>query len=224
MPAEAELRERSLLIILAGVQFTHLMDFMVLMPLGPQFMRIWGISTSEFAVLVSAYTLSAAIASVLSALYIDRFDRKRALLFLYGGFVVSTLLCAAATDYGWLLAARTVSGAFGGVAGAIVYSIIGDVIPEPRRGAAMGGPCRGARSPTPGWPRPGRSFPERASERRPSPGAGCASRSWNSPGDRDPRAGCAHRPSPLPHRLVYAFYQEQESCPKLHCLRTQLPR
>ncbi len=138
MSTDAELRERSLLIILAGVQFTHLMDFMVLMPLGPQFMRIWEISASEFAVLVSAYTLSAAVASVLSALYIDRFDRKRALLFLYGGFVVSTLLCAAATDYGWLLAARTVSGAFGGVAGATVYSIIGDVIPEHRRGTAMG--------------------------------------------------------------------------------------
>jgi predicted MFS family arabinose efflux permease len=136
--ADVELRERSLLIILAGVQFTHLMDFMVLMPLGPQFMRIWDITASEFAVLVSAYTLSGAIASVLCALYIDRFDRKRALILLYGGFVVSTFLCAAATDFGWLLAARTVSGAFGGVAGAAVYSIIGDVIPEHRRGTAMG--------------------------------------------------------------------------------------
>ncbi len=138
MAADAALRERSMLIILAGVQFTHLMDFMVLMPLGPQFMRIWEISAGKFAILVSAYTLSAAIASVLCALYIDRFDRKRALIFLYGGFVASTLLCAAAVDYGWLLAARTVSGAFGGVAGATVYSIIGDVIPEQRRGTAMG--------------------------------------------------------------------------------------
>lgn len=138
MSTDVELRERSLLIILAGVQLTHLMDFMVLMPLGPQFMRIWDISASEFALLVSAYTLSGAIASILCALYVDRFDRKRALLFLYGGFVVSTFLCAVAADFGWLLAARTVSGAFGGVAGAMVYSIIGDVIPEPRRGTAMG--------------------------------------------------------------------------------------
>jgi predicted MFS family arabinose efflux permease len=136
--ADVELRERSLLIILAGVQFTHLMDFMVLMPLGPQFMRIWDITAVEFAVLVSAYTLSGAIASVLCALYIDRFDRKRALILLYGGFVVSNFLCAAAADFGWLLAARAVSGAFGGVAGAAVYSIIGDVIPERRRGTAMG--------------------------------------------------------------------------------------
>ncbi len=138
MAANSELRERTMLLVLAGVQFTHLMDFMVMMPLGPQFMRIWDISAGEFAVMVSAYTLSGAIASVLCALYVDRFDRKRTLLFLYGGFVVSTLLCAAATDFGWLLAARTVSGAFGGVAGAAVYSIIGDVIPESRRGTAMG--------------------------------------------------------------------------------------
>ena len=132
------LRERSILLVLLGVQFTHLMDFMVLMPLGPQFMRIWEIGPAEFAVLVSAYTLSAAVASVLCGFYVDRFDRKRALLFLYGGFAVSTLLCAAAPDYAWLLAARTISGAFGGIAGAAVYSIVGDVIPDARRGTAMG--------------------------------------------------------------------------------------
>lgn len=138
MSADAALRERSVLLVLAGVQFTHLMDFMVLMPLGPQFMRIWEISASQFAVLVSVYTLSAAVASVFCALYIDRFDRKRALLLIYGGFAIAALLCAAATDYRWLLAARTVSGAFGGVAGAMVFSIVGDVIPESRRGTAMG--------------------------------------------------------------------------------------
>jgi len=138
MPLDPALRERSVLLVLLGVQFTHLMDFMVLMPLGPQFMRIWQISTTEFAVLVSAYTLSAAIASLVCGLYLDRFDRKHALLFLYGGFTVSTVLCAAATDFAWLLAARTVSGAFGGVAAAAVYSIVGDVVPDARRGTAMG--------------------------------------------------------------------------------------
>lgn len=138
MSADPALRERSMLLVLLGVQFTHLMDFMVLMPLGPQFMRIWEISPAEFAVLVSAYTLSAAVASVLCGFYVDRFDRKRALLFLYGGFTISTLLCAAAPDYAWLLAARSISGAFGGIAGAAVYSIVGDVIPDARRGTAMG--------------------------------------------------------------------------------------
>jgi predicted MFS family arabinose efflux permease len=138
MSADTALRERSILFVLLGVQFTHLMDFMVLMPLGPQFMRIWEISAAEFAILVSAYTLSAAVASVLCGFYVDRFDRKRALLLLYGGFALSTLLCAAAPDFGWLLAARSVSGAFGGIAGAAVYAIIGDIIPDARRGTAMG--------------------------------------------------------------------------------------
>ncbi len=138
MPQDAALRERSILLVLLGVQFTHLMDFMVLMPLGPQFMRIWDISPAQFAVLVSAYTLSAALASVLCGFYVDRFDRKRALLLIYGGFAVSTLLCAAAPDFSWLLAARTVTGAFGGIAGAAVYSIVGDIVPDARRGTAMG--------------------------------------------------------------------------------------
>lgn len=138
MPPDAALRERSVLLILLGVQFTHLMDFMVLMPLGPQFMRIWDISPAQFAILVSAYTLSAAVASVLCGFYVDRFDRRRALLLIYGGFAASTLLCAAAPDFGWLLAARTVTGAFGGIAGAAVYSIVGDVVPDARRGTAMG--------------------------------------------------------------------------------------
>lgn len=138
MSLEPALRERSILLVLLGVQFTHLMDFMVLMPLGPQFMRIWQISTTQFAVLVSAYTLSAAITSLLWSLYVDRFDRKRALLFIYAGFAVSTILCAAAPDFAWLLAARTVSGAFGGIAAAAVYSIVGDVVPDARRGTAMG--------------------------------------------------------------------------------------
>lgn len=131
-------RERLLIGVLAGIQFTHILDFMVLMPLGPQFIRLWGIDASRFGVLVSAYTFTAAITALLCAFYIDRFDRKRALLFLYAGFVISTLLCALAPDYEWLLAARAAAGAFGGVAGAAVYSIVGDTIPDDRRGSAIG--------------------------------------------------------------------------------------
>jgi predicted MFS family arabinose efflux permease len=111
---------------------------MVLMPLGPQFMRLWRIDAGQFGVLVSAYTFTAAITALLCAFYIDRFDRKRALLFLYAGFAISTLLCALAPSYEWLLAARAAAGAFGGVVGAAVYSIIGDTVPDSRRGSAMG--------------------------------------------------------------------------------------
>ena len=132
------LSERLLVMTLAGVQFTHIMDFMVLMPLGPQLMRVMHISPREFGFLVAAYTLSASVAAFTMALFIDRFDRRHALLFLYAGFVVSTLLCGLAPGYDSLLAARAFAGAFGGVAGAAVYSIIGDAIPPERRGAATG--------------------------------------------------------------------------------------
>jgi predicted MFS family arabinose efflux permease len=96
------------------------------------------ISPQQFGLLVSAYTLTAAVAALAVAFYTDRYDRRKALLFLYGGFVVSTLLCGIAPGYGSLLAARAFAGAFGGVAGASVHSIIGDAIPEQRRGAATG--------------------------------------------------------------------------------------
>ncbi|MGH8677523.1 MAG: MFS transporter [Burkholderiales bacterium] len=127
-----------MLAVLTAVQFTHIMDFMVLMPLGPQLMRLWAMGPQQFGLLVSAYTFSAAAAALLCAFYIDRFDRKNALLLLYGGFALSTLFCALAPGYGTLLAARAVAGAFGGVTGATVFSMVGDTIPDARRGTAMG--------------------------------------------------------------------------------------
>ncbi len=138
MKQAVPVNERSLVLILAAIQFTHIMDFMIMMPLGPQLMRVMLISPQQFGLLVSAYTLTAALAALAVAFYTDRFDRRKILLFLYAGFVVSTLLCGIAPGYGALLAARAVAGAFGGVAGATVHSIIGDAVPEQRRGAATG--------------------------------------------------------------------------------------
>ncbi|MDO6390355.1 MFS transporter [Pontibacter sp. BT731] len=133
-----QIREGLLIFLLAAIQFTHMMDFVIMMPLGPQLMRVFSISPSKFGLLVSAYTFSAAIAGFVSALFIDRFDRKHALLALYVGFIVGTLGCAIAPNYGLLLVARVVAGGFGGVLGALVLAIIGDAIPEHRRGAATG--------------------------------------------------------------------------------------
>ncbi len=138
MKQDVPINERSLVLVLAAIQFTHIMDFMIMMPLGPQLMRVMLISPQQFGLLVSAYTLAAAVAALAAAFYTDRFDRRKTLLFLYVGFVLSTLLCGIAPGYGSLLAARAVAGAFGGVAGATVHSIIGDAIPEQRRGAATG--------------------------------------------------------------------------------------
>jgi predicted MFS family arabinose efflux permease len=131
-------RELGLLLILAAVQFTHLVDFMLIMPLGPVFEREMQLLPWQFGIVVSAYTISAGIAGLLAARFLDRFDRRTALLTLYAGFILGTLLCAVAPSYLMLLAARTVAGGFGGVAAAVVLAIVGDAFPDARRGTAMG--------------------------------------------------------------------------------------
>ncbi|HET8869733.1 MAG TPA: MFS transporter [Aquabacterium sp.] len=133
-----QVREKLLLWSLAAVNFTHIVDFMIMMPLGPELTRIFHISDAQFGVLVSAYSLAAGVSGVLASLVIDRFERKRALLFLYAGFVVATLGCGLAPTYLSLMLARIAAGVFGGVLGALVQTIVGDAIPFERRGQAMG--------------------------------------------------------------------------------------
>jgi predicted MFS family arabinose efflux permease len=126
-------RELALLLTLAAMQFTHVLDFIIMMPLGPQFMRIFAIDPQHFAALVSAYTFAAAASGFISAFWIDRFGRKRALLAVYSGFVVATALCGLAPTYPLLLLSRIVAGMFGGVIGALIMTIIADVLPYSRR-------------------------------------------------------------------------------------------
>jgi predicted MFS family arabinose efflux permease len=131
-------RERWLLFTLAGIQFTHILDFMIMMPLGPQFTALFGISNAQFGLLVSAYTLSAGFSGLMAATYIDRFGRKQLLLGMYSLFGLATLACALAPDYLWLMVARVAAGLFGGVLSALSQTIVADVIPFERRGRAMG--------------------------------------------------------------------------------------
>lgn len=130
--------EKLLLAILAAVQFTHTMDFMIMMPLEPKFARAFDISSKQFGVLVAAYSFSAGIAGFAAGFLLDRFDRKKALTLLYAGFMLGTLACSFAPNFASLLAARIIAGAFGGVASSVVMAIVGDVIPAERRGRAMG--------------------------------------------------------------------------------------
>ncbi len=132
------LAERWLLLSLAAIHFTTIVDFIIIMPLGPQYMRVFSISPARFGVIGSSYAISAGISGIAAGFFLDRFDRKRALLSLYTGFTVGTLFCALAQTYHLLVAARALAGAFGGVTGALILAIVGDVIPEHRRGAAMG--------------------------------------------------------------------------------------
>ena len=122
-----------LLLTLAAMQFTNILDFMIMMPLGPQFMRIFDIDPRHFGLLVSVYTFAAAASGFLAAFWIDRVGRKRALLSMYGGFLVATALCGFAPNYELLLAARIVAGLFGGVIGALVLTIVAEVVPYARR-------------------------------------------------------------------------------------------
>ena len=93
------IRERWLMLTLAGIQFTHILDFMVMMPLGPQFTKVFSISDAQFGALVSAYTFAAGVLGLLAATYLDRFDRKRLLLVLYCAFTVATMACALSETY-----------------------------------------------------------------------------------------------------------------------------
>lgn len=131
-------RELLLLLTLAGVQFTHILDFMIMMPLGPQFRALFGISDAQFGLLVSAYTLSAGISGLLASTYIDRIGRKKLLLSLYVLFGLATLACGLAPGYAWLMVARILAGLFGGVLSALCQTIVADVVPFQRRGRAMG--------------------------------------------------------------------------------------
>ena len=131
-------RERWLLLTLASIQFTSVLDFMIMMPLGPQLTELFGISAGEFGFLVSAYTFAAGLSGLLAATYIDRFGRKRMMLTLYPLFGVAALACSFAPTYAWLMLARVASGFFGGVLMALSQTIVAEVIPFERRGRAMG--------------------------------------------------------------------------------------
>lgn len=131
-------RERLLLYVLAAAMFTHIMDFMIMMPLGPQLMRLFDISAQQFSLLVASYTVTAGIAGFLAAFFIDRYDRKTSLLLIYAGFAIGTLACAFSPTYEILLMTRSLTGAFGGVLGALILAIVSDAIPLERRAHGIG--------------------------------------------------------------------------------------
>lgn len=124
--------------VLTFLQFTVVLDFMVLSPLSAILIPEMHITPSQFSLVVSAYAFSAGASGLLAAGFADKFDRKRLLLFFYTGFVLGTALCALATTYEFLLFARIFTGIFGGVIGSIAFAIITDLFPLEKRGRVMG--------------------------------------------------------------------------------------
>lgn len=130
--------EKILLFLLAAINFTHILDFMIIMPLGNYLMPYFHITTQQFSLIVSAYSYAAFTSGIIAAFVIDNFDRKNSLLFGYTGFIIGTLLCGIAPNYQMLIAARVLAGLFGGLIGAQVLSIVADSFTYEKRGQAMG--------------------------------------------------------------------------------------
>lgn len=130
--------ERTILFLLGAVQFINVLDFMMVMPLGPDFAQDLGIDPSKLGIIGGTYTASAAVAGIAGSFFLDRFDRRPALALAMLGLAMATLAGALAWDLPSLLAARVAAGIFGGPASALSMSIIADVVPPERRGRAVG--------------------------------------------------------------------------------------
>ena len=135
---EIQKQERFFLFSLAGIQFTHILDFMIMMPLGPEFIKVLNINTHQFGLLLSSYTFAAALAGFFATYYVDHFERRKLLLILYAFFIIATVACGLAPNYETLFIARAFAGAFGGILGSLVQTIVADSIPFERRGKALG--------------------------------------------------------------------------------------
>lgn len=130
--------ERLLLFILAVIQFTHILDFMIVMPLGSTLMKTFDITPQQFSLIVSSYAIAAFFTGLLGAFFLDKMDRKTALLIGYIGFTIATLACAFSTTFAVFLTMRSLTGVFGGILASLVLSIVADAVPLHRRATAMG--------------------------------------------------------------------------------------
>lgn len=131
-------KRKYILLALAVVNFSHIVDSMLIMPLGDIFIEQFNIDAGQYSLLVSSYAFAAFLSAILGIFYLDGFDRKSALVFVYSGFAIGTFLCAFANTYYMLLALRFFTGFFGGIIGALVLSIVSDLYLFKERGRAMG--------------------------------------------------------------------------------------
>jgi DHA1 family inner membrane transport protein len=124
-----ESRERRLLLLLAAVQFTHVLDFMVMLPLGPQLMRDLHMGPLGFSALLGCYSVASGVAGFFGSTFIDRFERRSLLVVTYLGFIVGTLGCALSHTAAMLGLSRSICGVFGGLCGSLVMTVASDLVP-----------------------------------------------------------------------------------------------
>ena len=127
-----------LLLLLSAINFTHILDFVIVMPLGDQLRRQLSIDPQKFGIIVSIYGIAAMVSGIVSSSVVDRYDRKTVLIGSFGGFALATFYCGLAPNYFHLLLARCLAGLFGGLAASCVMAVIGDVFPDRQRGKAIG--------------------------------------------------------------------------------------
>jgi len=132
------MQKRILVLLLSAVKFTHVVDVMIMMPLSDIFMKEFGIKASQFSFLISSYAIGAFFSSMLGVFTLDYFGRRQSLLFVYGGFTISTFFCGWAGSYEALLGLRFVTGIFGGLIGALALAIVSDLFSFKQRGKAIG--------------------------------------------------------------------------------------
>lgn len=130
--------EDRLIFIIGMVFFIMILDFMMVMPLGPDFAAALGIATHNIGIVGGAYTLAAGVMGFVAAIFLDRFDRKKTILFTLAGLTIATLLGAFVWDMNSMVAARILAGCFGGPLASSCLAMVTDTVPENRRGAAMG--------------------------------------------------------------------------------------
>lgn len=136
--SEQPISERLVVLLIAAIQFINILDFMIVMPLGPDFTVELGIPSNYIGLIAGSYTASAALAGVAGAFFLDRFDRRKALAVAMLGLIGGTFLCALSWNLETLIAARVIAGLFGGPATALSLAVVADVVPKERRGRAMG--------------------------------------------------------------------------------------
>ncbi|MBE7492774.1 MAG: MFS transporter [Planctomycetes bacterium] len=132
------INERVVVLLIAAIQFVNILDFMIVMPLGPDFARELGIASHNMGIIAGSYTAAAALTGIVCSFFLDRFDRRKALAVSILGLMAGTAAAALSWDFYSLIGARVLAGAFGGPVSSLSLAIISDVVPAQRRGRAVG--------------------------------------------------------------------------------------